>query len=255
LASPHRPTNDTRNLDAAVRALQQARRVVAFTGAGISVESGIPPFRGVGGLWSKYDPECLDIDYFNAHATEAWLVIKEIFYDFFGKAKPNPAHFALAQMEAQGRLGCIITQNIDALHQQAGSRAVIEFHGTSRRLVCMRCKRVLDYSPSLLEGMPPRCACGGILKPDFVFFGEPIPQAAHEASYAETFRSDTWLVIGTTGEVQPASWLPHQAKRQGATIVEINVEASTYTNAITDIFLSGKASEILPALVCGETPG
>ncbi len=241
---------------AAVAAIQSARRVVAFTGAGISVESGIPPFRGPDGLWSKYDPTVLDIRYFSAHPAEAWRVIKEIFYDYFGQARPNAAHIALAQMEAAGMLGRVITQNIDNLHQAAGSRVVTEYHGTSHRLTCIRCGKTVPYTPQLFTKMPPRCAeCGGILKPDFVFFGEGIPLAAQRESLAETRAADVWLVIGTTGEIYPASLIPHEAKRNGATIIEVNVAPSEYTPRITDIFLQGKATAVMSVLWEGVNGG
>ncbi len=123
-----------RELTQAVDLIRNSRRLVAFTGAGISVESGIPPFRGPDGLWSRYNPQVLDLTYFQYHPEDSWRVIKEIFYDFFGKAEPNPGHFALADLERAGILRGIITRNIDNLHQAAGSRDVVEFHGSSRRL-------------------------------------------------------------------------------------------------------------------------
>ncbi len=233
----------------AAEALRRAQRAVAFTGAGISVESGIPPFRGPEGLWSRYDPQVLDLDYFFAHPRASWEVIKEIFYDFFGKAKPNPAHFACARLEAAGVLAGVITQNIDNLHQEAGSRRVIEYHGTSRWLTCTQCGHKVEAQPELLAELPPRCPrCGGLLKPDFIFFGEPIPAEAQAAAWEETRRADVWVVVGTTGEVYPAALLPIAAKEHGATIIEINVRPSNYTHQITDIFLQGKASEMCQAL-------
>jgi len=240
---------NTQLLKRAARTIKNARRCVAFTGAGISVESGIPPFRGPTGLWSKYDPIVLDIQYFNHHPDEAWAVIKEIFYDFFGQAESNAAHIALAKMEAAGRLSRIITQNIDNLHQAAGSQNVTEYHGTSHRLTCVDCGASVAYTPQIFAQVPPLCNhCGGILKPDFVFFGEGIPAVAHHDSIAETRIADVWLVIGTTGEIYPASLLPIDAKQNGATIIEVNIEPSAYTHQITDIFLQGKATEMMSAL-------
>jgi NAD-dependent deacetylase len=152
-------------------------------------------------------------------------------------------------METCDSLHGVITQNIDNLHQEAGSRDVIEYHGTSHRLTCISCHHNVTYTKDLFETMPPRCPrCGGILKPDFVFFGEPIPSTAHQRSQAETLFADIWLVIGTTGEIMPASFLPIQAKQNGAKIIEVNIRPSKYTHHITDIFLEGKAGEILPAL-------
>ena len=230
--------------------IRTAARTVAFTGAGISVESGIPPFRGPNGLWSRYDPKVLDLDYFRRHPAESWQVIKEIFYDFFGEAHPNPAHTALAQMGREGWLHGIITQNIDNLHQEAGSRDVTEFHGTSRRLTCLDCGQHFGFQPDLLSRMPPACpACGGLLKPDFIFFGEGIPPKAYQRALEETRLADVWLVIGTTGEIMPASLLPIEAQRNGAFIIEVNVQPSNYTARITDIFLQGKASQMLTDLL------
>ncbi len=229
--------------------LKQSKYTTAFTGAGISVESGIPPFRGATGLWSKYDPIVLDIDYFHAHPLESWKVIKEIFYDFFGKAKPNKAHEVLAMMEQRGVLKNIITQNIDNLHQEAGSREVYEFHGNSRELVCTQCGKRFTMENINFEKLPVTCdVCGGLVKPDFIFFGEGIPPEAYEKSLAAAHNADVFLVIGTTGEIMPASQIPIMAKNKGAKIIEINVEPSNYTYHITDLFLKGKASEIMERL-------
>ena len=241
---------DQETIKTAAHKIQGARRVVAFTGAGISVESGIPPFRGPDGLWSRYDSACLDLGYFTAHPDRAWPLIKEIFFDNFGQAEPNAAHLALSEMERRGQLGCVITQNIDNLHQVAGSQDVIEYHGNSYRLICMGCGQEYAYTPEILSSLPPRCEkCAGTLKPDFVFFGEMIPVGAMERSWGETSRSDVWLVIGSTGEVQPACLLPGEAKQNGATVIEVNVRPSHYTRSVTDIFLQGKATEVMTALV------
>lgn len=242
--------NEMDRINLASELILSAKRVTAFTGAGISVESGIPPFRGPNGLWRKYNPIFLDIDYFQKHPKEAWVLIKEIFYDYFGKATPNAAHLALAEMEKREWLETIITQNIDNLHQEAGSENVIEFHGTSRRLTCMDCGREFSYEPKILRNIPPVCSkCGGLLKPDFVFFGEPIPIKSQQHSLEETMLSDVWLIIGTTGEIMPASMLPYQAVKNGAVILEINIQPSNYTREITKIFLEGKATEMMKLLL------
>ena len=229
--------------------LLKSRFTVAFTGAGVSVESGIPPFRGNDGIWNKYDPRSLEIAWFTNHPKEAWIIIKEIFYDFFEKAKPNKAHLVLAEMEERALLGRIITQNIDNLHQEAGSREVYEFHGNSKRLVCLTCSRSYPANTLSFEEIPPTCReCGGLLKPDFVFFGEGIPQIALSASYEGASLADVFLIIGTTGEVMPANQIPFMAKSSGASIIEINTHPSYYTSQITDIFLQGKAGEIMAKL-------
>ena len=238
--------NDVRKASSVI---QKSRHVTAFTGAGISVESGIPPFRGPEGLWSKYDPKFLDVEYFTSHPEESWKVIKTLFYDFFGKVSPNRAHEALAQLEKEGFIKAIITQNIDNLHQEAGSQNVIEFHGNYFKLVCSACGRKVNADQSL-DTIPPLCRHDGtVLKPDFVFFGEPIPEEASDAAYEEASMADVFLLVGTTGEVMPANMIPRLAKQNGATIIEINTDPSAYTSDVTDIFLQGRAGDILPEIV------
>jgi len=229
--------------------LRESTFTTAFTGAGISVESGIPPFRGEKGLWNKYDPICLDIGFFLSQPEKSWESIKEIFYDFFGSARPNQAHLLLAEMERRNLLHRIITQNIDNLHQEAGSTKVFEFHGNSMKLVCLGCHREFPFTPDMFRKIPPRCpGCRGLLKPDFVFFGEPIPQKPLDAAYEAAMKSDAFLIIGSTGEVMPANQIPPLAKKNGATIIEINPQESNYTQGVTDIFLKGKAGEMMKKL-------
>ena len=227
----------------AAEIIKNSNFTVAFTGAGISVESGIPPFRGPTGLWSKYDPKILDINFFMTNPKESWKYIKEIFYDYMQNVKPNKAHYFLAELEKKGLLKGIITQNIDNLHQKAGAKNVIEFHGTANRLECIECKSKYPSKDIPLDNLPPLCPkCKGILKPDFVFFGEPIPKDAFEKSIYLMQNADVVIIIGTTGEIMPASELPYIAKEKGAKIIEINIETSNYTNKITDIFLNNKAT-------------
>jgi NAD-dependent deacetylase len=234
---------------AAADRIRGARRVIAFTGAGVSVESGIPSFRGKTGLWSRYDPECLNIDRFLRSPEQTWPVIRDIFYDYFGQARPNDAHRILSEWERDGLIAGIITQNIDNLHFDAGSRVVHEFHGNSRTLVCLRCGARRLAADTDLHAIPPLCPiCGGLLKPDFVFFGEAIPEPARTQAFDEAELADLFLLIGTTGEVGPANLIPRIAKRNGAYIVEINPEPSLYTGSITDIHLAGGAAEIMRKL-------
>ncbi len=236
-------------LKKAAEIIKNSKHLTAFTGAGISAESNIPTFRGKGGIWDKYDPIILDIDYFTQNPEKAYPHIKDMFYNVIDKAAPNPAHYVLADWEKEGLLKAIITQNIDNLHQKAGNKNVIEFHGNTRDLVCMNCGKITPVKEADMNQNPVTCPhCGGLLKPDFVFFGEPIPQKAMEASIYHTSLADVYLVIGTTGIIMPASMLPYQAKENGATIIEINVAPSEYTNKITDIFIKGKASEVLSNL-------
>lgn len=224
--------------------IKNAKHLVAFTGAGISVDSGIPPFRGKSGLWNKYDPKVLDIDYFYSNSEKAWHYINEIFYDFFGKAKPNAAHYLLAEMEQKGMLSSIITQNIDNLHTDAGSKKVYEFHGNSRTLVCPRCHKEYQVEDIDLSTIPPRCSKDqAVLKPNFVFYGEGIPTDAYEHSVYEANKADVMLIIGSTGEVMPACYLPRKAKDNGCIILEINPEDSYYSNSIVDFHIKMGAAE------------
>lgn len=231
--------------------IKNSKQTTAFTGAGISVESGIPPFRGDNGLWNKYDPIVLDLDYFFNNPKESWSVIKEIFYDFFGTAKYNRAHEVLAQLEKKNLLGAIITQNIDNLHQEAGSQIVHEFHGNSKTLVCTSCKSRFPVTEEIFNVIPPTCKnCGHhSLKPDFIFFGEGIPQIAYQKSIEAAQNSDVFIIIGSTGEVMPANQMPVIAKQYGSKIIEINPNTSHYTSQITDILLQGKASEVLDRIM------
>ncbi len=225
--------------------------LTAFTGAGISVESGIPPFRGENGIWNKYDPKIFDIDYYVKNPSAA-LELRQVFYDVIQTAKPNDAHLALAELEKMGLLRAIITQNIDNLHFEAGNKNVIEFHGNTRYFVCMQCGRKYKVEQVKIEpGKAPVCPeCGGLLKPDFVFFGEPIPSDAYQKSFELAQKTDVMLVIGTTGIVYPAAMIPITAKQNGAKIIEVNLEPSAYTQeGITDIFLQGKATEVMRNLL------
>ncbi|MBU1109924.1 MAG: NAD-dependent deacylase [Candidatus Riflebacteria bacterium] len=234
----------------AAELIRSAKRVCAFTGAGISVESGIPPFRGKDGLWNKFDPKFIEIDYFNKHSQQSWALIKEIFYDFFGQARPNAAHLVLAEFEAKNLVSTVITQNIDNLHQEAGSKNVLEFHGTASRMICLDCRQTFSADTIDLTKLPPECpnCVIGQLKPDFIFFGEGIPEPACSLSFKEAEIADVFIVIGTTGEVMPACMIPAAASRNGATIIEVNTSPSRFTDCVTDVFLQGKASEVMTRL-------
>lgn len=229
--------------------LLRSRYVVALTGAGISVESGIPDFRSQGGLWSRYDPmEFGHIESFRASPGKVWQMLLEI-DTMLLRAEPNPAHRALAELESRGILKAIITQNIDSLHQRAGSRNVIEFHGNSRTLRCDRCDRAFERERVSLERLPPVCSCGGALRPDFVFFGEMIPAAAYQQAAAASKKCDLMLVIGTSATVAPASLLPLMAKRAGAFLVEVNPGITGISNQVTDFSIAEPAGQALPAIV------
>ena len=220
--------------------------MVAFTGAGISVESGIPPFRGNGGIWNTTHPIFMEIEFFNKKPLQSWKKIKEIFYDKLADAEPNKAHEILAKMEKRSFLESIITQNIDNLHQKAGSKHVYELHGTYRQLVCTACGSEYDLSFADLNFLPPTCfVCKGILKPDMVFFNEPIPHFAKKRSFEEAAKADLLLIIGTNAEVLPAAEIPEKAKKAGAKIIEINVKPSLFTHSITDVYIETSATEAM----------
>jgi NAD-dependent deacetylase len=232
----------------AVEWIRSSDYTVIFSGAGVSVESGIPPFRGENGLWSKYNPVFLNTYYFEENPKKSWKLIKEIFYDFFGKAEPNDAHRIIAKWEKQGRIKSIITQNIDNLHQEAGSEYVLEFHGTAQTLSCIDCGEQYRSGVFLYE-LPPQCPkCGGLLKPNFVFFTEPIPPDVYQNSIPDAREAEIFILIGTTGEIMPASQIPFIAEEHGAKFIEVNTNESKYTASITDIFLQGKAIQVFKKL-------
>ncbi|SHI65643.1 NAD-dependent deacetylase [Tangfeifania diversioriginum] len=236
-------------IEEAAKIIRDSKFTIAFTGAGISVESGIPPFRGKHGLWNRYNPEVLDLSFYLEDPAHCWKYIREIFYDFFADANPNDAHLVLARMQEKGLLQSVVTQNIDNLHQEAGSKTVHEFHGNSKKLKCMKCGKIFHAKDINFENIPPKCdEDGEVLKPDFIFFGEGIPRTAYENSFADAEKAEVCIIVGSTGEVTPASFVPRAAKQNGATIIEINPQESMFTNYITDIHLKGKASDTLTQL-------
>jgi len=232
----------------AAQVICQSKRTLALTGAGISVESGIPDFRSRDGLWERFDPiEYATIEAFKADPKKVWQMLEEVSV-LLDQARPNPAHTGLARLQEMGLLQAIITQNIDNLHQEGGASRVIEYHGNAKTLSCLGCNQ--GYNANEIEGQgPPKCDCGKILKPNVVFFGEPIPRKALQESYDLASNCGALLILGTSGEVAPANTIPQTAKMAGATVIEINVEPTVLTNYLTDIFLQGKASEVMTQLM------
>ncbi len=233
-----------REIAEAAHALVDARQVVAMTGAGLSVESGIPPFRGPGGLWTKYGEPPLDgYQRFLADPAKAWRERlnptegwAKGLMDTLGKAQPNAGHQALVGLEEIGVLHATITQNVDDLHRQAGSQALLEIHGNHVLLRCMECHT--RYAPEEVsvdpESLPPHCdRCGGILKGDTVQFGEPIPPDVLRACYTAVESCDCMLVIGTSATVYPAAEFPQDVLRRGGSVIEVNPYESELTPVAT----------------------
>jgi NAD-dependent deacetylase len=236
----------------AVSDLASARQAVALTGAGISVDSGIPPFRGKGGLWERFDPmEIAHIDSFLRNPAMVWKVLVKDLKDIIDRARPNDGHKGIARLEQLGILKSVITQNIDGLHQMAGNTDVIEFHGTFAWQRCMKCDRRIETRKVDASELPPRCACSGILRPDAVFFGELIPPVALWRSQEAAARCDVMLVVGTSAEVQPAASMPVIARQSGAIVIEINPEPSPLTGMISSYLIRGKAAEVMNRIIRG----
>jgi len=234
---------------AAAEQILRSRYAVALTGAGISVESGIPDFRSPGGLWSRYDPmEFGHIESFRANPRHVWKMLLEM-DEVLRQASPNPAHFALANLEERGLLKGVITQNVDSLHQRAGSHNVIEFHGHNRTLRCDLCGTRFSREGISFTAIPPYCHCGSPLRPDFVFFGESIPPAAHEQAMAAAESCDMMIIVGTSATVMPASFLPSSAKRRGAFLLEINPGVTELSYRMSDLHIVEPAGKALPAIV------
>jgi NAD-dependent deacetylase len=233
------------------QAISRSNKVVAFTGAGISVESGIPDFRSAGGLWEKFDPaEYATIEAFQANPKKVWAMLKEM-GNLLESSKPNAAHLALAALERMGHVRSVITQNIDHLHQDAGNTKVIEYHGSHKNLICLSCGRQVAKEEVPLETLPPLCPCAGVLKPTVVFFGEPIPWGAHLEAMGEARNCEVMLVIGTSAVVSPACDIPLLAKKAGAVVVEVNLEETQLTRSVSDWILKGSASRILQSILDG----
>jgi NAD-dependent deacetylase len=230
--------------------LAVARRVAVLTGAGVSAESGVPTFRGAGGLWRQYRPEELATP--AAFARDPKLVWE--WYDWrrqrIAQAQPNAGHYALAELER--RLGegfTLITQNVDGLHERAGNRRVWRLHGDIWLVRCTGCGREERNFDVPLPVLPPHCiACGALLRPGVVWFGEPLPPEALEAGFAAARTAEVCLVLGTSSVVYPAAWIPRYALEAGARVIEMNLEP-TDLSAAAHLSLRGRTGELLPQIV------
>ena len=237
------------NIEIVAELIKKSKFAIAFTGAGISVESGIPPFTGAGGLWNKYDPKFIELSFFYSNPKKSWEEMRKIFFNSMGTAQPNKAHEVLADMETKGLLKGIITQNIDGLHQAAGSKNVVEFHGTIHTLACLDCSLRYNVSETDISQDIPRCpSCNGILKPDFVFYGEGINKNNYDKSLKMANNADLVIIVGTAGQVMPACYMPFTAQRNGAKIIEVNTLESSFTSQITNYFFQTKATEFFGEL-------
>ena len=239
----------------AAKLLARSRFAIAFTGAGISAESGVPTFRGFNGLWKMHRPEELATpEAFRKDPHLVWSFYKWRM-DLIRKARPNRAHYALAELERMGILKAVITQNVDDLHREAGSRNVLELHGNIFRVRCTSCSYRENLKESgrldefLKERDLPKCPrCGSLLRPDVVWFGEPLPRKSLEEAFRLAERADLVLVIGTSGVVYPAAYVPQIVKETGGKVIEINPEESGIT-PIADVFIRGKAGEVMGELL------
>ena len=246
-------------IENAARILAAADYAVALTGAGLSVESGIPSFRGPDGLWTKYgQPSNLSYRVFSRDPQDWWerRLHDEVtpgnptydLKDAVDNAVPNPGHLTIAELENAGIIKAVITQNVDDLHGRAGSRNLLEIHGNRNYLRCIGCGWRRPRAEYTITDLPPVCReCGGVIKLDTVMFGEPIPPAVLDACFAETQRCDAMLLVGTSGAVNPAAQLPLLARERGAQIIEVNPEPTQLT-AAAHVVIAGPAGEILPAI-------
>ncbi len=229
--------------------LRRADHLVVLTGAGVSNESGLPTFRGEEGLWENFRAE--DLATWEAFQRDPELVWR--WYEYrrrmISEASPNPAHTAIADLEGVYDDFMLVTQNIDGLHARAGSSDPVELHGNIWRGRCTREQIPIDLSETPLAELPPRCErCGSLVRPDVVWFGEPLPSEAYDRSYAAASTCDAMVVVGTSALVRPASALPLVAKHNGAFVVEVNTEY-TAISVLIDTTLIGRAGETLPPLV------
>ncbi len=246
------PENNETNMNECLRKFREARFPLALTGAGISVESGIPDFRSPGGLWTKFAPdEYATLDVFLRNPAKAWQLYKALGKTLEGK-KPNAAHIALAQLEKAGLIHGVITQNVDMLHQQAGSKNVLEIHGDRQHLQCLECGKLEKVCVEHYQRPePPVCSeCGFILKPNVVLFGEAVRRL--DEIHLLLQHCDLLLVIGTSAQVYPAAGLPDMVKRNNGLIYEFNTDETNLTrgqscnNLQSDFFFQGRAAATLP---------
>ena len=228
--------------------LKRSERVMISTGAGISTESGIPAFRGTDGLWETFKPEELATpEAFRRDPAKVWQ-----WYDWrrqmISKVSPNPGHYALVELEKVVRQSFLFTQNIDGLHQRAGSKGVFELHGSIWRVQCLKEKKIYESLEIPFREIPPRCECGSLVRPDVVWFGEALPQEILSTAWQIASNCDFFFLIGSSATVEPAASLAWLARDRGAVVVEFNEEITPATEIANECFL-GKSGTLLPQLV------
>ena len=230
-----------------IKKLKSARAIVFFSGAGISAESGIPIFRGKDGIWNKLRPE--ELANFNAFMRNPQLVWEWYNYrkSIVQESKPNPGHLAIVEMEKYFEKVIVITQNVDNLHRRAGSKTIYELHGNIERNFCAKCKKHYDGELDFEDGIP-KCTCGGLIRPDVVWFGEFLPADQFQLSEKAARNCDVFFIVGTSAVVYPAASLVQVAKSNGAYLVEVNIE-ETEASSIVDVSLFGESGKILPQIV------
>ncbi len=234
-------------IETVVKKLSTAKSVVVFTGAGVSAESGVPTFRDKGGLWTKFKPEELaNFDAFmkNPDLVTSWYSYRR---KIMGEVKPNPGHYAITEFENLFDDFCVITQNVDNLHRRAGSKKIFELHGNIERNYCIKCKKNHDLTGNYSEHAI-KCECGGLIRPDVVWFGEILPQDQYSGAVAAAESCDVFFSVGTSAVVYPAAYMIIYAKQAGAFVVEVNVDYTDLSH-YANVTLIGKAGEILPAII------
>ena len=232
-----------------VKVVVESEHLIALTGAGVSAESGIPTFRGKDGLWNRYRPEELaNPQAFAADPEKVWKWYAWRMEKVFS-AEPNRAHHAFAELERMGILKCLITQNVDDLHERAGSRNIIHLHGSLRVVRCTSCENSFEVEEPPRIPPLPRCdKCGSLLRPGVVWFGEMLPHDVLDRAIREVEKADVIIVAGTSAVVQPAASLPLIVKRRGGVIIEINPDETPLT-AVADYSLRINAGEMMEKIV------
>ncbi|NUN07546.1 MAG: NAD-dependent deacylase [Ignavibacteriaceae bacterium] len=231
-----------------IEILKRARKIVFLTGSGISAESGIPTFRGAEGLWKNFKPE--ELASFNAFIKNPdrvweWYQFRR---DIILNSKPNAGHFAIKDFEKHFPSVIVVTQNVDNLHRAAGSSEIYELHGNIMKNYCIRCKKRYDFEKFTLKEECPKCDCGGLIRPDVVWFGENLNDSVYSAAENSVDEADFVIVSGSSNIVYPAALLPQIAIRKGIFTVEINIERTELSHMM-DEFIAGKSGDIIPSLL------